>query len=74
MFPEVMGSIWGARKTEKQSGIPIWIQTRFYNEFGIILGIILGAKIVETSMWILIIFLEGPGGGLWLLAQKVKGS
>ena len=61
----VVGFIWGARKREKQSANPIRILTRFCDDFGIILGVILEPKIVEKSMCILSVFLEGPGGGLW---------
>ena len=46
-FPGVVGSIWGARKREKQSANPIRILTRFCDDFGIILDIILGVKIVH---------------------------
>ena len=64
LFSGVVGSIWGARKREKQGANPIRIPTRFCDDFGIILGVILGAKIVQKSMWILSVFLEGPWGGL----------
>ena len=46
------GSIWGAKKKEKQSGTPSWMQSRFCPHFGTILGVILGAKIVKTATWI----------------------
>ena len=62
MFSGVVGSIWGARKREKQSANPIRILTRFCDDFGIILGVILGVKIVQTSTWVLSVFLEGPRG------------
>ena len=61
----IMGFTWGARKREKQSANPIWIPTRFCDDFGIILEIILEAKIVQQSMWNLSVFLEGPWVGLW---------
>ena len=64
-----MGSIWGARKRDKQSANPIRIPTRFCDDFGFILGVILKAKIVQQSMWILSVFPEGPRGGL----RKVSG-
>ena len=64
-FSGVVGSIWGVRKREKQSANPIRIPTRFCDDFGIILEIILGTKIVQKSMWILSVFLEGPWGSLW---------
>ena len=63
-FSGVVGSIWGARKREKQSANPIWIPTRFCDDFGRVWGVILGANIVQTSMWILSVFWEGPWGGL----------
>ena len=59
-FSGVVGSIWGARKREKRSTNPIWIPTRFCDDFGSILGVILGVKIVQKTMWILSVFLEGP--------------
>ena len=65
LFSGVVGSIWGARKREKQSANPIRIPTRFCDDFGTILGVILGAKIVQKSMWNLSVFWEGPWGGLW---------
>ena len=58
VFSGVVGSIWGARKREKESANPIRIPTRFCDDFGIILGVVLGAKIVQTSMWILSVFFE----------------
>ena len=61
LFSRVVGSIWGARKRDKQSANPIRIPTRFCDDFGFILGVILKAKIVQQSMWILSVFLEGPG-------------
>ena len=64
-FPWVMGYIGVAREREKQSANPIRIPTQFCDDFGIILGIILGTKIVNKSMWILNVFWEGPWGGLW---------
>ena len=64
MFSGVVGSIWGAKKREKQSANPIRIPTRFCDDFGIILGVILGAKIVQKSMWILSVLLGGSLGGL----------
>ena len=44
LFSGVVGSIWGARKREKQSANPILSPTRFCYDFGIILGGIVGAK------------------------------
>ena len=44
-----MGSIWGARMREKQSGIPILIKTRFYGDFGSVLRVILVVQIDEKS-------------------------
>ena len=69
LFSGVVGFIWGARKREKQSANPIRILTRFCDDFGIILGVILGAKIVQKTMWILSVFLEGPLGAF----GKVRG-
>ena len=45
-----MGSISGAKMREKQSGIPIWIKTRFCGDFGSVLRVILGGKIDEKSI------------------------
>ena len=59
-----MGSIWDAGKREKQSANPIRIPTRFCDDFGSFMGVILGAKIIQKSMWILSVFSEGPRGGL----------
>ena len=64
LFSGVVGSIWGAGKREKQSANLIRIPTRFCDDFGTILGVISGAKIVQKSMWILSDFWEGPWGGL----------
>ena len=44
-----MGSIWGAKMREKQSGIPIWIKTLFYGDFGSVLRVILVATMDEKS-------------------------
>ena len=75
MFSGVVGSICGAKKREKQSANPIRIPTRFCDDFGIILGVILGAKIVQKSMWILSVFLEGPRGFAYVqLAGGVPGK
>jgi len=49
MFSWILGSIWGAKVNEKQSVIPIWIQTRFYGDFGSILEVILEAKINDKT-------------------------
>ena len=49
MFSWFVGSIWGAKMREKQSGIPIWIKTRFYADFGSVLRVILVVKIDEKS-------------------------
>ena len=59
-----MGSICGAKKRETQSANPIRIPTRFCDDFGTILEVILEAKIVQKSMWILSVFLKAPWGGL----------
>ena len=64
MFSGVVGSIWGAGKREKQSANPIRIPTRFCFDFGTILGVILGAQIVQQSMWFVSVF-GMPFGGLW---------
>ena len=56
------GSIWDAKKREKQSGNQISIETPFCDDLGIILGGILEPKIVQESMWILSVFSEGPLG------------
>ena len=61
----VVGSICGAKKREKQSANPIRIPTRFRDDFGSILRVILGAKIIQKSILILSVFLEGPRGGGW---------
>ncbi len=45
-----MGSIWGAKVREKQSGIPIWIKTRFCGDFGFVLKVILGPTINDKSI------------------------
>ena len=58
----VVGSIWDAKKREKQSGNQISIETPFCHDLGIILGGILGAKIVQESMWILSVFSAAPLG------------
>ena len=52
LFSRVWASIWSAKKKEKQSGTPSWMQSRFCLHFGSILGVILGAKIVKTATWI----------------------
>ena len=44
-----MGSIWGAKMRENQSGIPILIKTSFYCDFGSVLRVILVVKIDEKS-------------------------
>ena len=69
LFSGVVGSILGARKREKQSANPIWIPIRFCDDSGIIVGVILEARIVHKSMWILNVLSEGPQGGL----RKVSG-
>ena len=46
----VVASIWGARKREKGSAKPIWIPTRFGNDFRSILGVILHPKTPQGSM------------------------
>ena len=46
----VCGFHLGAKMREKQSGIPIWIKTRFYGDFGFVLRVILGAQIDEKSV------------------------
>ena len=45
-----MGSIWGARMREKQSGIPILMKTQFYDDLGFVLRVILVSKIDEKSI------------------------
>ena len=45
-----MGSIWGARMREKQSGIPILMKTQFYDDLGFVLRVILVSKINEKSV------------------------
>ena len=65
LFSGVVGFICGAKKREKQSANPIRIPTRFCDDCGIILEVILAAKIVQKSMWNLSVFLEGPWAGLW---------
>ena len=49
LFSWFVGSIWGARMREKQSGIPILIKTRFYDDFGSVLKVMLVAKIDKKS-------------------------
>ena len=51
MFSGVVDSMWGARKTEQQSRIPIWMRSRFCSDFGIIFGAISEAKILHKSIW-----------------------
>ena len=58
----VLGSIWDAKKREKQSGNQVSIETPFCDDLGIILGGIWGTKILQQSMWILSVFSEGPLG------------
>ena len=60
MFSWILGSIGCVKVTEKQSVIPIWIQTRFYDDFGSIFGVILEAKIDEKHIEISMDF-----GGFW---------
>ena len=50
MFSWILGSIWGTKVNERQGVIPIWIQTRFYSDFGFIVGVILGARIDEKNI------------------------
>ena len=57
-----MGSILGAKIVEKQSGIPSWIKTRFYRDFGFVLRVILVAKIDEKSSGKSMDFGGIPGG------------
>ena len=45
-----MGSIWGAKMREKQSGSPSWIKTQVYSDFGFVLRVILVAKNDEKSI------------------------
>ena len=74
----VVGSMWDAKKREKQSGNQIAIGIPFCDDLGIILGGILGAKIVQQSMRILSAFSEGPlgtappggGGGVWPMTKR----
>ena len=49
-FSWFVGSIWGAKMREKQSGIPIWIKTLFYGDFGSVLRVILGPQIDEKGI------------------------
>jgi len=69
MFSWILGSIWGAKVNEKQSAIPIWIQTRFYDDCGSILGVILEAKIDEKHIEISMDFGGIPGGSPRLRAH-----
>ena len=41
--------MWGAKMREKQSGIPSWIKTPVYNDFGFVLRVIFVAKNNEKS-------------------------
>ena len=50
MFSWIEGSIWGAKVREKQSGIPIWIKTRFYSDFGFVLRVIVVSKNDEKGI------------------------
>ena len=45
----VCGLHLGAKVREKQSGIPIWIKTRFCGDFGSVLRVIVVTKIDEKS-------------------------
>ena len=56
LFSRVWGSIWGAKKKEKQSGTPSWMQSRFCLHFGTIVRVILEAKIVQTATGIETLF------------------
>ena len=53
---KVLGSTRGAKKKEKQSGTPSWMQSRFCLHFGTILGVILEAKSVKTATGIETLF------------------
>ena len=61
LFSWFVGSIWGAKMREKQSGIPIWIETKFYDDFGFVLRDILVSKIDEKSIGNSIDFEGIPG-------------
>ena len=50
LFSWFVGFILGAKMSEKQSGIPIWIKTRFYGDFGFVLKVILVSKNDEKSI------------------------
>ena len=50
MFSWFVGSIWGAKMREKWSGIPVWIKTRFCDDFGSVLGVIWHPKIDGDSI------------------------
>ena len=61
----VVGSIWDAKKREKQSGNQISIETPFCDDLGIILGGIWGAKILQQSFFRRVLWEPPPprGGG-----------
>ena len=46
---------------EKQSGIPIWIKTRFYGDFGSVLKVLLVSKNDEQSIEMSMDFEGIPG-------------
>ena len=50
LFSWIVDSISGAKVREKQSGIPIWIKTRFYGDFGFVLRVVLVSKNDEKSI------------------------
>ena len=50
VFSRILGSIWGAKKKEKQSGTPSWRQSRFCLHFGTVLRVILGVTSDPKSM------------------------
>ena len=65
LFAWFVGSIWGAKVREKQSGIPIWMATRLYDDFGSVLKVILGRQINETSIENSMDFKAIPGESLF---------
>ena len=63
LFSWFVGAMWGAKMREKQNGIPIWMKTRFYGDFGFILEVILGAKNDEQNQRNFDGFWRDSGGG-----------
>ena len=62
LFSWFVGFIWGAKMRDKQSGIPIWIKTLFYCDFGFVLKVILASTNDEKSIEISMDFGGIPGG------------